>query len=188
MVLVAVAVYALQGVVLPCHGTFGEPLSLNAATPFQRGSFSPYQGSSSSLQTCEPSHACLHRAFLRLWCRHMVLTEWCPPDVLAKVWLHKDQLRALLTEWCPPDVLAKVWLHKDQLRAEALPYVARHCRAYAKLARHICNINLAHIQIAIAQPTLSKRLTTQHGAASVHWQCNRSKPPIHCLASLDLQD
>ncbi len=165
MVLVAVAVYALQGVVLPCHGTFGEPLSLNAATPFQRGSFSPYQGSSSSLQTCEPSHACLHRAFLRLWCRHMVLTEWCPPDVLAKV-----------------------WLHKDQLRAEALPYVARHCRAYAKLARHICNINLAHIQIAIAQPTLSKRLTTQHGAASVHWQCNRSKPPIHCLASLDLQD
>ena len=165
MVLVAVAVYALQGVVLPCHGTFGEPLSLNAATPFQRGSFSPYQGSSSSLQTCEPSHACLHRAFLRLWCRHMVLTEWCPPDVLAKV-----------------------WLHKDQLRAEALPYVARHCRAYAKLARHICNINLAHIQIAIAQPTLSKRLTTQHGAACVHWQCNRSKPPIHCLASLDLQD
>jgi len=38
-----------------------------------------------------------------------------------------------------PDVFAKVWLYKDQLRAQALPNIARHRRADAKLPRLICS-------------------------------------------------
>ena len=79
-----------------------------------------------------------------------VLTCELQPDTFPSAWLHKDPLSLCaacvepsltLQTLLLPDVLAEIWLHEDQLRTEALPNVARHCRADAKLARHICDTN-----------------------------------------------